>query len=299
LQPDPAGSAPLPRRRRRRLNKSVLVPAVPVALGIVVALLAPWIAPYDPATSELAARLRPPFWEANGSLAHPLGTDLLGRDLLSRVLYGARVSLPIAFAATLLGAVIGSALGLFAGYAGGRLDRGIMVVADIQLAFPFILFAISAISVAGPSLTVLIVVLAIGAWVGHARIVRGLVLSLREREYVLAARCVGATTSRILRRHLLPNVAAVIFVVATFDVGRVIVLESTLSFLGLGVQPPTPSWGSDLKDAAVNMRLAWWAATFPGLAILLVVLGVNLLGDALRDVMDPRAVRSSGLGSGR
>jgi peptide/nickel transport system permease protein len=160
---------------------------------------------------------------------------------------------------------------------------------DVQLAFPFVLFAISVIAVAGPSIGVLVVVLAIGSWVGHARIMRGLALGLREREYVQAARALGAGDPRILLRHLLPNVLSVILVLATFDIGRAIILEATLSFLGLGVQPPTPSWGSDLKDAASSVRQAWWVATFPGLAIMVVVLGVNLLGDALRDLLDPRA----------
>jgi peptide/nickel transport system permease protein len=163
---------------------------------------------------------------------------------------------------------------------------------DIQLAFPFVLFAISVIAVAGPSVTVLVVVLAIGSWVGHARVVRGMVLSLREREYIVAARAIGGGAARVIGRHLLPNVLSVVLVIATFDVGRIIILESTLSFLGLGVQPPTPSWGSDLRDAAVYIRRAWWTATFPGIAIMLVVLGVNLVGDALRDALDPRTVRA-------
>ena len=269
-------------------TRAVLLPATLLALVILVALLAPFIAPHDPIAGQLSARLRPPFWHPGGSLDYPLGTDALGRDVLSRLLYGARISLPIALSATLLGAVVGAGLGLIAGYLGGRADRIVTILADIQLSFPFILFAIAVIAVVGPNLAVLVLVLAIGCWVGQARIVRGVVLSLREREFIQAARSLGASTVRILTRHLLPNTLGVIIVVATFDLGRIIVLEATLSFLGLGVQPPMPSWGSDLKDAAVNMRIAWWTATFPGLAILLVVLGVNLLGDALRDFMDPR-----------
>ena len=278
-----------PRRRPRRISWQLLLPAIPVVLAVLAAVLAPWLAPHSPIDGELAARLRPPFWQDGGSLQRALGTDLLGRDVLSRLLWGAQVSLPIALAATILGAVVGSALGLVSGYYRGAIDGVVTKLIDVQLAFPFVLFAISVIAVAGPSIGVLVVVLAIGSWVGHARIVRSLALSLRERDYVLATRALGAGAPRILLRHLLPNVLSVILVIATFDVGRIIILESTLSFLGLGVQPPRPSWGSDLRDAAAYMRQAWWLATFPGVAIMVVVLGVNLLGDALRDMLDPRS----------
>ena len=273
---------------------AVIVPAVPVALAVAVALCAPWIAPQSPTTGRLASRLQPPVWQHGGDIARALGTDLLGRDILSRLIYGARISLLIALLATLLGAAVGSLIGLVTGYYRGRVDRVITKLIDIQLAFPFVLLAIAVIAVAGPSIPVLVIVLAIGSWVGHARIVRGLVLSLRERDYVQAALALGAGTPRVLFRHLVPEILSLILVMATFDVGRIIILESTLSFLGLGVQPPTPSWGSDLRDAAIYVRQAWWMATFPGLAIMLVVLGVNLLGDALRDVLDPRTVGRGG-----
>jgi peptide/nickel transport system permease protein len=286
---DVAAPTAVATRRPRRVPWKLLLPAVPVLLAVLVALLAPWVAPHSPTATELGARLRPPFWLDGGSLARPLGTDLTGRDVLSRLLWGARVSLPIAVAATILGAIVGSTLGLVSGYYRGPVDGVVTKLVDVQLAFPFVLFAISVIAVAGPSIGVLVVVLAIGSWVGHARIMRSLALGLREREYVQAARALGAGGPRILLRHLLPNVLSVILVLATFDIGRAIILEATLSFLGLGVQPPTPSWGSDLKDAASSVRQAWWVATFPGLAIMVVVLGVNLLGDALRDLLDPRA----------
>jgi peptide/nickel transport system permease protein len=273
---------------RRRVGWRLALPAGAVLAAMLAAGLAPWLAPHSPTAGELSARLRPPVWQDGGSGQRFLGSDALGRDVLSRLLWGARVSLPIALAATALGAVVGSALGLLAGYYRGAIDGVVTKLIDVQLGFPFVLFAISVIAVAGPSLTVLVVVLAIGGWVSHARIVRGLVLSLREREYVQAAGALGAGTLRIVRRYLLPNLVSVILVMATFDVGRIIILESTLSFLGLGVQPPTPSWGSDLRDAAVYVRQAWWTATFPGLAIMVVVLGVNLLGDGLRDALDPR-----------
>ena len=285
-----AAVAPAP-ARARRIPWGLVIPAVPVALALVAALAAPWVAPASPTAGDLAARLKPPMWQDAALAGRPLGTDLLGRDVLSRLIWGARISLVIAVAATALGAAVGSVVGLVSGYYRGRLDRVVTKVIDVQLAFPFVLLAIAVIAVAGPSVPVLVVVLAIGAWVAHARIVRGLVLSLRERDYVQAAVALGARTPRVLFRHLLPEILSVIVVLATFDVGRIIILESTLSFLGLGVQPPTPSWGSDLRDAAVYVRQAWWTATFPGLAILVVVLGLNLVGDALRDALDPRTRR--------
>jgi len=282
-----------PRRRPRRVPWKLILPAVPVLLALVVALAAPWIAPHSPSETELGARLKPPVWEAGGGPTRLLGSDRTGRDVLSRLLWGAQVSLPIAIAATILGAGVGSTLGLISGYYRGPVDGVVTKLIDVQLAFPFVLFAISVIAVAGPSFGVLVVVLAIGSWVGHARIMRGLALGLREREYIQAARALGAGGPRILLKHLLPNVLSVILVLATFDIGRAIILEATLSFLGLGVQPPTPSWGSDLRDAAGYIQLAWWTATFPGLAIMIVVLGVNLLGDALRDWLDPRSSRGT------
>jgi peptide/nickel transport system permease protein len=282
--------APAP-ARARRVPWALVLPAVPVAVALVAALAAPWVAPVSPTAGDLATRLKPPAWQEGAVAGRLLGTDLLGRDVLSRLIWGARVSLLIAVAATVLGAAAGSLVGLVSGYHRGRVDSVVTKLIDIQLAFPFVLLAIAVIAVAGPSIPVLVVMLAIGAWVGHARIVRGLVLSLRERDYVQAALALGAGTPRILFRHLLPEILSVIVVLATFDVGRIIILESTLSFLGLGVQPPTPSWGSDLRDAAVYVRQAWWTATFPGLAIMVVVLGLNLVGDALRDALDPRIRR--------
>ena len=277
----------------KRVRWRLVLPAIPVLLAVIAAIAAPWISPHSPTSGNLAARLKPPAWQAGGTPDRPLGSDLLGRDVLSRLLHGARVSLPIALVATILGAVVGAAVGLVAGYFRGRVDEVVTKLIDVQLAFPFVLFAISVIAVAGPSVTVLVVVLAIGAWVGHARVVRGMVLSLREREYVVAARALGGGGTRVIVRHLLPNVMSVVLVIATFDVGRIIILESTLSFLGLGVQPPTASWGSDLRDAAVYIRRAWWTATFPGIAIMVVVLGVNLVGDALRDLLDPAHAREA------
>jgi peptide/nickel transport system permease protein len=283
----------VPAARRVRVPWPILLPAIPVVITVVAAVAAPWIAPHSPIAGELGARLRPPVWQAGGGPERLLGTDLLGRDVLSRLIWGARISLLIALCAAVLGAAAGSLIGLVTGFYRGRVDRVVTKLIDVQLAFPFVLLAIAVIAVAGPSIPVLIVVLAIGSWVGHARIVRGLTLSLRERDYVQAAQALGATTPRVLFRHLLPEILSLIMVMATFDVGRIIILESTLSFLGLGVQPPTPSWGSDLRDSAIYIRQAWWTATFPGLAIMVVVLGLNLLGDALRDALDPRTRRAA------
>lgn len=279
-------------RSRRAVPWQLLLPALPVVLAALAGVLAPWVAPHSPTSNHLLGRLKPPLWLDPGGATHLLGTDLLGRDVFSRLIWGARVSLPIALLATALGTAVGSVLGLVAGYYRGVVDAVTTKVIDVQLAFPFILFAISVIAVAGPGMSVLVVVLAISSWVSHARIIRGLALSLREREFVQSARALGATNGRIIFRHLLPDVLSVIIILASFEVGRIIVLESTLSFLGLGVQPPTPSWGSDLRDASVYVRQAWWMATFPGLAIMVVVLGVNLLGDALRDLLDPRTVHA-------
>lgn len=287
-----AVTAPAARVARTRVDWRLLLPALPVLVAVVAAVGAPWVAPHSPVSGELSARLQPPAWQG-GELARPLGTDLLGRDVLSRLIWGARISLLIALSATLLGTACGTLIGLVSGYYRGRIDRVVTKLIDVQLAFPFVLLAIAVIAVAGPSIPVLVVVLAIGSWVGHARIVRGITLSLREREYVQAAHALGAGTPRILFRHLVPEILSVIVVLATFDVGRIIILESTLSFLGLGVQPPTPSWGSDLRDAAVYVRQAWWTATFPGLAVMVVVLGLNLVGDGLRDALDPRMRRTA------
>lgn len=274
------------RLARRKLR--LVLAGIPLVATIFCAALAPWIAPHNPLAQDLDRRLRPPGWVRGGSLASPLGTDQIGRDVLSRVIYGARISLPIGLAATILGGVVGICVGAIAGYFRGRVDRVLTRLMDIQLSFPFLLFAISVIALSGPSLRILIVVLAIGSWVGYARIVRGMVLSLREREFVQAAQALGVSPARIVAREILPNVLPTALVVGTLELGRTILLEATLSFLGLGVQPPTPTWGTSLSDAREYIQIAWWTATFPGLAIMLVVLSVNLLGDVLRDILDPR-----------
>ncbi|HEV8474384.1 MAG TPA: ABC transporter permease [Methylomirabilota bacterium] len=275
----------LRRLGRRRTSLFGLV----VVLGVVLtALAAGWVSPFDPIEQAIGDRLKEPGWTDGAGHVHPLGTDHLGRDILARIIFGARPALLVGFAAVAISGVIGMITGLLAGYFGGRVDDVLMRLADIQLAFPFILLAIAVIGVLGPSLTTIICVIGVSSWVVYARIVRGAALSLREREFVQAAQALGGGDVRILVRHVLPNVFTPWLVVATLDMARVIVIESALSFLGLGVQPPTPTWGGMLADGRVYISTAWWLATFPGLAILVTVLGINLFGDGLRDTLDPR-----------
>src|SRR5213078_1174260 len=256
-----------------------------------LAALAPVLSPADPIKNSLLDRLTPPMWAAGGDAKHPLGTDTLGRDVASRLLHGARVSLAVGFSAVLVAGVIGVALGLVSGWYGGRVDDALMRLGDVQLAFPVLVLAIAVLAVLGASVTNLIVVLGVTGWITYARIVRGEVLALRERDFVAAARALGAGDGWILRRHLLPNVLPPITVVATFSVARTIIAEASLSFLGLGIPAPAPSWGSMLDEGRNYITTAWWLALFPGLAILLLVLGINLVGDWLRDVLDPRLER--------
>jgi peptide/nickel transport system permease protein len=275
--------------RRLASRRTALFGLVVVFVVVATAVASPLISPFDPIEQDLGdLRLKPPGFRDAAGRIHPLGTDHLGRDLLARVVYGARPALLVGFAAVVISGVIGMAAGLVAGYFGGRLDDALMRLADIQLAFPFILLAIAVIGVLGPSLTTIIIVIGVSSWVVYARIVRSAVLSLREREFVQAALALGGGDGRVLLRHILPNALTPWLVVATLDMARVIVIESALSFLGLGVQPPTPTWGGMLADGRVYISTAWWLATFPGLAILVTVLGINLFGDGLRDTLDPR-----------
>jgi peptide/nickel transport system permease protein len=260
-----------------------------VVLGVLLAaLFAPLVSPFDPLEQDIGQRLREPGWQDAQGHVHPLGTDHLGRDILSRIVFGSRIALMVGVAAVAISGVLGMLIGLMAGYFGARVDDFLMRLADIQLAFPFILLAIAVIGVLGPSLRNIIIVIGVSSWVVYARVVRGEVLSIREREYVQAAIALGSQHWRVLRHHVLPNTFTPWLVVATLDMARVIVIESALSFLGLGVQPPTPTWGGMLADGRVYLSTAWWLATFPGLAILITVLGINLFGDGLRDTLDPR-----------
>jgi peptide/nickel transport system permease protein len=275
--------------RRLAARRTALFGLAVVAIVVLMATAAPLLTPFDPIEQDLGdLRLKAPGFRDAAGRVHPLGTDHLGRDLLARVIYGARPALLVGFAAVAISGMIGMAAGLVSGYFGGRVDDALMRLADIQLAFPFILLAIAVIGVLGPSLPTIIVVIGVSSWVVYARIVRSAVLSLREREFVQAALALGSGDARVLVRHILPNALTPWLVVATLDMARVIVIESALSFLGLGVQPPTPTWGGMLADGRVYISTAWWLATFPGLAILVTVLGINLFGDGLRDTLDPR-----------
>jgi peptide/nickel transport system permease protein len=282
-----------PRRRRARLVRSLsksrlaLIGLVIIVLAAATALSAPVLAPADPALVAVAERLHPPMWQEGGAADHILGTDSLGRDILSRMMYGARVSLLVGCVSVLLAGLIGVSLGLVAGYVGGWPDTVLMRIADIQMAFPFILLAITLMAVLGSSLGNIIFTLAITGWVQYARMVRGQVLSLREKEFVDAARCVGVPHFRIMWRHILPNTVSPIIVLASFGVSAAIIAEAGLSFLGLGVPLSVPSWGSMLSQAREVQSKAWWPAVFPGLAITATVFGINVVGDWLRDVLDP------------
>ena len=274
---------------RRLVRRRTALFGMLVVLGVLLAAaFAPLVAPFDPLEQDIGQRLREPGWQDAQGRVHPLGTDHLGRDILSRIVFGSRIALVVGLAAVLISGLLGMLIGLLAGYFGGRVDDFLMRLADIQLAFPFILLAIAVIGVLGPSLRNIIIVIGVSSWVVYARVVRGEVLSIREREYVQAAIALGSQHWRVLRQHVLPNTLTPWLVVATLDMARVIVIESALSFLGLGVQPPTPTWGGMLADGRVYLSTAWWLATFPGLAILITVLGINLFGDGLRDTLDPR-----------
>lgn len=271
-----------------RRHLKIVLPIAVLCIVVAVAAFAPALAPFDPTAQHLALRLRPPSWIPGGDPRFFLGTDHLGRDILSRLFYGARVSLPVALAATTTGAVIGITLGLLSGYFRGAVDSVVTKLIDIQLSFPFILFAIAVIAISGPKLYILVLVLAARSWTTFARVVRGETFVIGGNDYVVAAVALGASQPRVIFRHILPNILPLAVVIGTLDIGALIILESTLSFLGLGVQPPTVSWGRELSEARQYIQLAWWTTTFPGLALLVVVLLVNLLGDGLRDILDPR-----------
>jgi peptide/nickel transport system permease protein len=259
-----------------------------LVVAVTLALAAPLVAPSDPNAQELSLKLRPPAWTTGGSSLNPLGTDQLGRDVLSRILFGLRVSLVVALLAVCVSGAVGVGLGVLAGFYSGRADATIMRLVDLQLSMPVTLVAIAVIAVVGTSLVNLVLVLGLSQWPLYARVVRGEALTLRGREFTVAARAVGASSGHIITHHVLPNTFSSIVVVATVGVAGVIVFEAGLSFLGLGVQPPQPSLGGMLSEGREYLATAWWLGVFPGLAIMLLVLGINLLGDGLRDALDPR-----------
>jgi peptide/nickel transport system permease protein len=281
-----AGHATL--RRLLRLRWGVGAAGV-LLLVVASAVLASWIAPHDPLAVNIRHRLSPPAWMEGGTAAHPLGTDQVGRDLLSRMIYGGRVSLVVGVTAVLMSATIGVLLGLGAGYFGGNVDWVIMAGINVMLTFPFVLLALAVIAVLGPSLVNMIIVLGTAGWPIYARVVRAETLTIREREFVLAGRALGMSHARLMFRQILPNLVSVIVVIATLQVAQVIILESFLSFLGLGIQPPTPAWGNMLGEGRLYMLNSWWIATFPGLAIFVTTLVINLVGNALRDWLDPHS----------
>lgn len=274
------------KRRGRRVPVAVILCFVVLGAIILAAIFAPLIAPHDPTLQSLREKNRPPAW-LGGTTNYLLGTDNLGYDIFSRLLFGARVSLGIGFFAAIIGTIIGTALGLVAGFFRGWPDWLIMLFVDAQLATPFIVIAIAAIAAFGKSITILVVLAGLSGWMLFARAVRSSMLSLRERDFVTAARAAGATDGRILWRHMLPNLGSIVLVIATIDLRRVILFEATLSFLGLGVQPPQASWGSMIDRGREYLNTAWWISVFPGVALVLTVLTVSLIGDWLRDVLDP------------
>lgn len=271
----------------RRVTPPALLGALGLAAYLVMALAAPWLSPHAPAEAHLLDRLLPPAF-LGGDPGYLLGTDHLGRDMLSRLLYGSRVALAVGFAGVLLAATIGITLGLVSGYFGGAVDAVIMRLVDTIIAIPNVLLYLTVLGVFGPGFGVLVGVIGFVNWTTFARVVRAEVLSVRSREYVEAVRALGQRTPRLLLRHVLPNVVGPIIVVATLSVATVIILEASLSFLGLGVQPPTVTWGRMLADGRNYVATAWWLATFPGLFITGLCLSLILVGDWLRDAFDPR-----------
>ena len=275
-------------RRAWRLRRLPLIPIIILVIFVVTGIAAPWIAPHDPERGNIRERTLPPAWSEGGSTQYLLGTDQQGRDMLSRVIYGARISLVVVVVALGVGAGLGVSLGLVAGWYGSWVDELVMRVTDIKLAIPTILLALVLVLALGQSFLVIVLVMAIAVWPRFARNIRGEVLQLKTMDYVALAKVAGASTPRLLAFHIFPGVINTLIVLSTLEVGIVILLESTLSFLGAGVPPPTPAWGSMVADGRDNMAIAWWISTMPGLAIMLTVLAMNLFGDWLRDTLDPR-----------
>jgi ABC-type dipeptide/oligopeptide/nickel transport system permease subunit len=293
LNPLPESPAQLdtPLRRSMRTflrNRSAVAAVGIIVLFVLIAIFAPWIAPHDPNDTDLFRRLQPPVWMEGGEWSYLLGCDALGRDLLSRIIHGSRVSIFIGTAVVVLATGVGIVAGLLAGYLRGWVDTVISRVVDILLAFPYLLFAIGLMAMMGPGLENIILALAYKEWVIPCRLVRGETLALREVEYVESARAVGAGSWYIMTREILPNILSPVIVVSTIRMAHVIILEASLSFLGIGVQPPTASWGSLVADGRSFIMDAWWISTFSGCAILALVLAINVASQGLRDAFDPR-----------
>lgn len=273
---------------RRRTPWRVIVPALLLAMIVLLACFAPLVAPYQRDSIDLLARLQPPFWVSGGSFKHLFGTDDLGRDIFTRILYGGRVSLTVGVLSVLCRMVSGVIIGLIAGYYGGALRTFFMRIGDIQLALPSLVLAIGLIAALGPSTTNVIIVLAVSGWILYARLVVSQVIVMRHQEFVASAKLLGASDLRILWKHILPNIVPTIIVFASLDIGIMMLMEGSLSFLGLGVQPPQPSWGGMTAEGRALIGTAWWIATLPGAALVVTVALVNVLGEQLRDHLDPR-----------
>jgi peptide/nickel transport system permease protein len=259
-----------------------------IVLGMCgIAVGAGLVSPHDPYDQNVTDRLKPPVWMQGGSRQNILGTDPVGRDILSRIIYGSRISLATGAASVVISVVIGVALGLVGGYYGGKADSVITNLVNVMMAFPFILLALTAVAVMGPSFKNMVIVLGVTGWPIYTRVVRAETAQLKALEFVTAARAMGFSSLRIIARHIFPNVFNTVIVTSSLEVARMILMESILSFLGLGVQPPTPSWGAMLGEGRTYMLTHWWLATFPGIAIFVTTLGINLLGDGLRDLLDP------------
>ena len=284
----PETAAPRGWRALSDRQRGWILAASLLALLAAVAIVLPWLAPYDPAAIKLSARLRPPVWEARGSWANLLGTDNLGRDVFSRILHGARLSILIGAAVVAASATFGVLVGLIAGFAGGRVDAVLMRWVDVHVAFPGLLLSLVILVILGPGPGTVILALALNGWMVYARQMRSVVLSVRQLPYIESAEMAGARAGRILFRHILPNLAAPLITLMVLEFARVVLAEAALSFLGVGVQPPAVSWGLDVANGRNYLTSAWWLATFPGLSIALTVLIVNLAASRLRLALDPR-----------
>jgi len=277
-------------RRKFVRNPAAIAGALVLLVIIGAAVAAPWVAPHDPARQSLIRRFTPPVWQPGGSAAYPLGTDQVGRDILSRMIHGARISLLVGTLAVVVSVLVGVTLGLTSGFVGGRVDTVLMTIVDITWSFPQLLLALAFVAALGPSLVTIVLVLGLTGWERYARVVRAEVLALRDKDFVEAARALGIGSTRIILRHLLPNTFSSIVVLSTLQVAQAILQEAALSFLGVGSGSAYPTWGQMISLGRDFVTVAWWLPTFPGLAILATVLAINLVGDTLRDVLDPRSL---------
>jgi peptide/nickel transport system permease protein len=274
--------------RVRQSRRFPIIPVAIISIIIFTSVFAPLLSPHSATKPSLADRLTPPVWYSEGSWTYPLGTDALGRDIATRLMYGGRVSMMVALFTLLLGGGMGAAIGLVAGYYGGRVDMILMRLADSTLAFPIILFGILLVVTLGGNLYNIVIAIALVLWARYARVIRGEVLAIKSRDFIARARVVGCSTPRILLVHIFPNTLNTLLVLLTLQVGWVIIVEASLSFLGAGIPPPTPAWGAMIASGREYVDTAWWVSSFPGIAIMLTVISFNLFGDWLRDTLDPK-----------